>query len=161
MSFEELNDTFAAASDNASSEQNSLAAAYAFQRRNIVSFEDYCDFMRLSVTTGTGPEGSATPIDIHEGEANHTIENLSSFFTVDRQPLNSYLGISREQMDEAMKDSAMASGTTVGTGYFAANGLNVEEFLEWPTDTSARDALRAVAQREFSRYIYSQGNISQ
>lgn len=57
--------------------QNNPQEAYRLQRRNIVTFEDYCYFMGLEAE-GPGPEGPATPLV------------LSRDFVADRRPVTTY-----------------------------------------------------------------------
>lgn len=47
-----------------SDENANPAAAYKSKRRNICTFENYLSFMRMSATTGEGPEGPDTPVMI-------------------------------------------------------------------------------------------------
>lgn len=123
--------------------QNNPQEAYRLQRRNIVTFEDYCSFMGLEVETeGPGPEGPATPLV------------LSGDFVADRRPVTTYdmSPLTREKTEpqEAAKKKEPPQAESTESGEQAEE----TEPAPTPVSTDLRALLRQVARDAFARTVY-------
>lgn len=112
----------------AANPQNSPAEAYRVQRRNIVTFEDYCFFMGLEVETGPGPEGADTPLLLN----GDFVENRRPWVGYDMSPLER---VTEEDGENGEKEEA-------------------EESAPELVEKDVRDVLRLVAVEGFSRRAY-------
>lgn len=146
VTFNELNQLYTAKSEDGVSPQNNIAKAYQYQRRNIITFDQYCTFHDLFPEYGIGPDGNDTPIGLVSVPVERTWDNLSAFLTVDRHPLGEFSGIANYDMAGLLN--------AVGSEKATAPGIEPESIALAPIDESLRNTLKEVASREFSRYIY-------
>lgn len=158
IAFETLQDLFTGPGADSASPQNNIRKAYQFQRRNIVTFDQYCQFHGLYQETGVGPDGDTTPISLVSPHLERSWENVSSFITEDRHPLGEYSGIPQEKLAEILTRRSLPNGSVVSTGHVSAAGIPPSSLALLPIDGSLRETLLAIAKREFSRYIYKGQN---
>ena len=69
--------------------------AYAYQRRNIVTFEEYCGFMGFGIEYGEGPEGPQTPIA------------MTGTFLEDRRRIKIFTGFTQPEPDPVIPESEL------------------------------------------------------
>lgn len=144
---------------------NNPREAYRQKRRNICTFDDYLTFMGFSATTGLGPEGPNTPIQ------------LTGKFLEDRRKLEVYEGTGwearipkKEKIIEAAlaekkkKEEEAKNNAQGGQQESLANIKSEKEQKKaeeekkkkkrTKTTIDVRKLLSAIAEREFSRIIY-------
>lgn len=128
VSFSEVWRRYHTEAGGAANPQNNPAEAYRVQRRNIVTFEDYCFFMGLEVERGPGPEGADTPL------------LLTGDFVEKRRP---WVGYDMSPLER-------------GTEEDGENGEKEEAEESAPeiVEKDVREVLRLVAEEAFGRVVY-------
>lgn len=132
--------------------QRNPKEAYAKQRRNICTFEDYLSFMGLNVSsTGNGPEGPETPLEL-DGEFLSDRARMPLYKV--KQVLSEKEKKAAEYARKAAGDSDTEQEPPTVTETQETLPERREDVLE-QTLVDVREILRTVARHEFAKRTYA------
>lgn len=148
LTFTEVHEKFASIDKNSRNVQSNLKEAYKTQKRNIVTFDQYLDFMGLTVEeTGSVPGGSDVPLVI------------SGDFLAKRSPLYTYqYKLVTKQPDPSKETTPSAEETPAETPDETIAATTVAEELKGVHTLEKEDVvalLKEVSAETFSKYVYS------
>ncbi len=168
LAFSELEEMSDCGPD-ATEPNNNPREAYQAKRRNIATFEQYLDFMGFSATTGDGPEGPKTPLelkgdflekrrglDIYQGTTwDAHIPNTEKII---EEALRTAGKLTKKEGEaEPAKQEGAEPAKSEGAGAEQQPAAKAEEKKQVKrtlTKVDVRDLLKKIAEREFSRVVY-------